>query len=64
MEKASIFCKKCNGRVLASEVPGYPYIDLTCLGCGWSRDVPKDVWANATKASLRQIVDKADKLEF
>jgi hypothetical protein len=64
MEKASVHCRKCNGRILSCGIPKSTFIDLTCMGCGWSRDVPGDVWKDATKASLRQIIDKADRLEF
>jgi len=55
---------RCRRRILAKGIPKSTYIDLTCLGCGWSRDVPGSVWKDATRASLREIVDKADRFEF
>jgi hypothetical protein len=64
MEKASIHCRKCNGGILSCGIPKSTFIDVTCMGCGWSRDIPGDVWKGATKASLRQIIDKADNLEY
>ena len=64
MEKASIHCRKCKGRILSTGIPKSTFIDSTCMGCGWSRDVPGSVWKDATRASLREIVDKADRFEF
>ena len=64
MEKASIHCRKCNGRILSTGIAKSTFIDLTCMGCGWSRDIPGNVWKDATKASLREIVDKADRYGY
>jgi RNase P subunit RPR2 len=63
MEKVSIICKKCGGRILESNAIGLNYIDLTCLRCGWSVDIPKDTWGNANIANVKDILRKAVKCE-
>jgi hypothetical protein len=55
---------RCRGRILAKGIAKSSYIDLTCLLCGWSRDVPGDIWDNATEDNLKDILMKADRFEF
>ena len=55
---------KCRGRILSSGIPKSSFIDLTCMKCGWSRDIPGDVWKNAEVDDLKDILRKADRLEL
>ena len=55
---------RCRGRILSNGIPKSSYIDLTCLHCGWSRDIPGDVWKNAEVDDLKDILMKADRLEL
>ena len=55
---------RCRGRILAKGIPKSSYIDLTCLHCGWSRDIPGDIWDDATEDNLKDILMKADRFEF
>ena len=63
MDKVAIICGKCKGRVLES-APAARYIDLTCLRCGWSRDVPRDVWENANLGNIKDILKKVVNFEY
>ena len=55
---------RCRGRILSSGIPKSTYIDLTCMQCGWSRDIPGDVWKNADVDDLKDILMKADRFEL
>jgi predicted nucleic-acid-binding Zn-ribbon protein len=64
MDKVAIICGKCRGRIFESAHHGAQYIDLTCLRCGWSRDVPSDVWAGANLGNVRDILKKVINFEY
>tara|TARA_Y100000310_G_scaffold268017_1_gene280402 strand:+ start:1313 stop:1507 length:195 start_codon:yes stop_codon:yes gene_type:complete len=64
MDKVAIICGKCRGRIFESAVIKTQYIDLTCIRCGWSRDVPSDVWAGANLGNVKDILKKAINFEY
>jgi DNA-directed RNA polymerase subunit RPC12/RpoP len=64
MGKTSIICGRCRGRVLESGTAGSLFVELSCMRCGRSFDVPEQVWKAATVENIQSILDKAVSFDF